>query len=203
MLNTNTHNFLQNIMCIDCSHLEQSIRQEPHVDIYKTFIEDSISLLRNSHDPLPAFEQAKAKLPENTLADQILDSLRHAFVMFHKDGLEGLWIFQERECWYPKVILNSQLNPCKINTLTNNITIYRGCDISEYNNKQYGQSWTTKQMIAYAFAYQHYQPHPWFNQQNRIILKADIDRADVYYVGSGPEDEIAVNPSKLNNVQTI
>ena len=58
-------------------------------------------------------------------------------------------------------------------------------------------------MIAYAFAYQHYQPQPWFNQQNRIILKADIDRADVYYVGSSPEYEIAVKPAKLNNVQII
>ncbi len=86
--------------------------------------------------------------------------------------------------------------------LQNTTEIYRGCNKSEIDTAIFGQSWTTSVNRAEQFAYEHYADEDWFRKENRVILKAEINREDIYYSNQKHyEREIVVNPSKLFNIE--
>lgn len=132
-----------------------------------------------------------------------LDSIRHAFASFAYNGLHQLFTHQENEYWYPKIILDCELKPNNIDSLPEIIIIYRGTDISEYNNSEYGQSWTTNEHVAREFAFTHYADQDWFTNENRIILKTSYPRNFVYYANLAPEYEVAIDTSKIGKFELI
>lgn len=77
------------------------------------------------------------------------------------------------------------------------VEIYRGCDISEFNLKEFNQAWTTKQNIAF----KHYSNQKWFKFENRVILKATINKNDIFYAKNSGEYEVVVDSGKLINVE--
>jgi hypothetical protein len=99
-------------------------------------------------------------------------------------------------------VLKSVLKPNDISVLSSSIDVYRGCDISEFNSKRYGQSWSTSIEVAKKFAYQHYNSQPWYKKEKRCVLKATIKKESVFFSRQNHyEKEIAVNIEKLSNVQ--
>ena len=191
-------------MSIDVSWLENELASSDKIKNIDAYITNLINSAKS--------KDAKTKISEcfkSTTADisckksyEILDSLRHAFNSFVSGGLYDLYIYQSNESWYPKIILRQELKPNDIASLPKLIVIYRGCEISEHLDEKYGQSWSISKNVAAEFAYQHYSSQPWFNKNNRCILKAEIKKEDVYFSRQNHhENEIAVNTENLINVQ--
>ncbi|AZE85909.1 hypothetical protein C4J98_4534 [Pseudomonas orientalis] len=138
-----------------------------------------------------------------TEAISILESLRHAFSSFAYNGLHQLFTRQENEDWHPKVILDEELMPNDISELPSLVTLYRGTDIAEYNSFSYGQSWTTCKEIAYLFAFTHYVGQPWFNKNERVVLKAEVSKRYVYFSNQSGEFEVVVNVGEISHVEKV
>jgi hypothetical protein len=131
----------------------------------------------------------------------VIDTLRHAFDGFAYGGLHQLYTRQENEAWYPKIVLNRKIEPNDIDSLSNPVAIYRGCNYGEYETKKYGQSWTTSIPIAQLFAYTHYEHQPWFDSRNRVVLKAEIPRSAIYYSNQEGEFEVVVDIKHLAQIE--
>lgn len=130
----------------------------------------------------------------------VIDSLRHAFDGFAFGGLLHLYKRQEREVWYPKVVLTSELIPNDIDNLKDPIEIFRGCDKEELYSGTFGQSWTTSKEVAGLFAFKHYSAQPWFNSEKRTVLKAVISKHHIFYSDQCCEFEVVVNTTGLEGV---
>ena len=131
---------------------------------------------------------------------QVLDAMRHSFATYVSGGLHDLYIYQENEEWHPKIILNCILYPNDNSKLNSELIIYRGCDVSEHQNFNYGQSWTACIQIAHQFAFEHYNNQSWFDKSQRVILQASYSQADVLYSKELPEHEVVVSVKKLKNI---
>lgn len=207
ILNKTDSNFLSNTMSIDINWLEQELNS-PKISQFKqildSFISNAINLIERGNSKkeiLKLFELITASNKDKKLYE-IIDSLRHAFTSYVTGGLFDLYVYQSNESWYPKIVLNSELKPNDIESLSDSINIYRGCNTSEFDRNIYGQSWSTSKQVATEFAYQHYASQPWYEKDNRCILKATIKKENIFFSRQNHyEKEIAVNIDKLVHVQ--
>lgn len=140
---------------------------------------------------------------DNSNAKEVLDTLRHAFFCYAGGGLRALYENQENESWYPKIILTEVLSPNDIDLLDEEIIIYRGCNIEEFEGKKFKQAWTTSREVAENFAYSHYCDREWFAKDKRVVLAAKYLKKDVLYSNQSKEYEIVVDVEKLRNVHKI
>lgn len=132
---------------------------------------------------------------------QALDALRHSFSCYAYDGLHQLYTRQENESWYPKIKLTEILEPNDIDLFPQNLTIYRGCDISEFENNSFGQAWSTSPRVAKEFAHVHYSNQEWFDENKRVVLEASCSREDVLFSDQSIEYEVVVDVAKLHDVR--
>ena len=130
-----------------------------------------------------------------------INSLNHAFCSFALNGLHQLYIRQEKEVWYPKVVLNEILEPNDIETLDDPIILYRGCDVSEHENADYGQAWSTSKEKANYFAFEHYASQPWFDKNKRVVLKAKHPKDKALYSDQSFEYEVVIQPEYLAEIE--
>lgn len=137
---------------------------------------------------------------EDTQVSQVFDALRYSFVCYAYDGLHQLYTRQENECWHPKIILTEVLEPNDIDSLPPVFTLYRGCDISELENRSFGQAWSTSLEAATEFAYVHYSAQDWFNVNKRVVLETRYLRDDVLFSKQSIECEVVVDVAKLGGV---
>lgn len=137
---------------------------------------------------------------DNSDAIQVLDALRHSFSCYAYNGLHQLYTRQENECWHPKIKLTEILEPNDIDSLPQTLTLYRGCDISELENKSFGQAWTTSLEAAREFAYTHYSSQDWFAGSNRVVLEARCSKDHVLFSDQSIEYEVVVDVEKLDGV---
>ncbi len=199
--------FLSNNLSIDIDWLEQELNSPKIIQfkqILGLFISSAIDLLGKNNSEKEILELFKLSIAsnDNEKLYEIIDSLRQAFTSYASGGLFDLYIYQSNESWYPKIVLKSVLKPNDISVLSSSIDVYRGCDISEFNSKRYGQSWSTSIEVAKKFAYQHYDSQPWYKKEKRCVLKATIKKESVFFSRQNHyEKEIAVNIEKLSNVQ--
>jgi len=199
--------FLSNNLSIDIDWLEQELNSPKIIQfkqILGLFISSAIDLLGKNNSEKEILELFKLSIASNNNEKlyEIIDSLRQAFTSYASGGLFDLYIYQSNESWYPKIVLKSVLKPNDISVLSSSIDVYRGCDISEFNSKRYGQSWSTSIEVAKKFAYQHYNSQPWYKKEKRCVLKATIKKESVFFSRQNHyEKEIAVNIEKLSNVQ--
>lgn len=128
---------------------------------------------------------------------QILDALRYSFSCYAYNGLHQLYTRQENEHWHPKIKLTDVLSPNDIESLEEVLTIYRGCDITEFENNLFGQSWTTSLDVAKKFAFTHYRNQEWFNENSRVVLVATYSRNHVLFSNQSIEYEVVVDMDKL------
>jgi hypothetical protein len=131
---------------------------------------------------------------------QVFDALRYSFVCYAYDGLHQLYTRQENECWHPKILLTDVLEPNDIDSLPPVFTLYRGCDISELENRSFGQAWSTSLETAKQFAYIHYSAQDWFDVSRRVVLETTYSRADVLFSKQYSECEVVIDVSKLGGV---
>ena len=139
-------------------------------------------------------------IEENSDAYQVLDALRHSFSCYAYNGLHQLYVRQENESWHPKVWLTEVLEPNDINSLPRTLTLYRGCDIRELENKSFGQAWSTSLKVAKEFAYTHYRNQDWFDENCRVVLEATYSRDHVLFSDQSIEYEVVVDVATLGGV---
>ncbi len=205
-LRADVKEFLTLEMCIDVGDLLSEINQ-PCIGVYsKDLIKatnkfhDALSIL-NSEDRIQKIFTDFEYLHKNERVHGILDALRHAFDSFAYDGLHQLYTRQENESWYPKIKLVRELKPNDIKTLKSIVNIYRGCNKSEYDLKNFGQAWTTSKNIAKKFAFEHYILQEWFDINERVVLSSSISRKEVFYSKQYMEYEVVVNTKMLGKVK--
>lgn len=142
------------------------------------------------------------KTIERNDVKQVLDALRHSFSCYAYNGLHQLYTRQENECWHPKIKLTEVLEPNDIESLPQDLTLYRGCDISEFESKTFGQAWTTSLESAREFAYVHYRSQDWFDEKTRVVLETTYSKNHVLFSDQSIEYEVVVDVDRLINVRT-
>lgn len=91
--------------------------------------------------------------------------------------------------WFPVVIIDQKINECAIEGEI--ITLYRGCDESEYLTKDFRQrqSWSKELSVAKTFAFNH--PSSNTLLENRVVIKALVNKGDILW-DRGAESEIVL-----------
>ena len=207
-INEKCQSLLANEMCVDLEHLKEKI-ESPEISIHASLICEVIETLcsyvgEKTDDDVNSY-CVSAMNNMDSEPDFTIDSIRMAFVRFISGGLKDLFVYQENEAWYPKIILKNILEPNDIESLDEESIIYRGCDLSEFELKQFGQSWTTSESIARDFAYNHYDAQDWFDAEKRILVRAKYNKVDVLYSDQTEygEYEIVVKPDKASDIERI
>lgn len=198
--------FIENLMCISMQHLNEKVSASPlkqHTDLIDRYISQLVdaSIEKQGHEKIKDIYVEYSQIATCPHLCEFFETIWHVFSVFSKGGLHDLFIYQQNEDWYPRILLKRELKPNDISSLGDTITVYRGCNFNEFNQKRFGQSWTTDKKIARQFAFHHYANQAWFKTEDRIILQATINKKDIYYSDQvSSEKEISVNPEKLNNV---
>jgi hypothetical protein len=195
-------------MSIDIDWLENELNSCDEKINIESFISKLVILaLENNNDSMKKIAECHESVitaDTDIKTKEIFDALSHAFTVFLSGGMHDLYVYQENETWHPKILLRQEMEPNDIPTLSESIQIYRGCDISEFIDRKYGQSWSTSVNVAEEFAYQHYASHSWYDKDKRCVLTATIKKEDVYFSRQDHhEREIAVNTGKLINIKNI
>ncbi|MDD2741655.1 MAG: hypothetical protein PHV02_05240 [Rhodocyclaceae bacterium] len=196
-------NLLSEKMYIDTQHLEEKIQSEPLIahSNYSIIAINELGVAvingKSRHEVNKIFIGLNSSSICEHLYD-FLDSVRHALSSFAEGGIHSLYVYQANEAWYPKVVLRHVIQPNDIHTLKDIIPVFRGCDLSEFENQRFGQAWSTSVDVAREFANQHYLSQHWFNKKNRTVLAANIKKYNVYYSNQQKhEREIALNTEGL------
>jgi len=207
-INEKCQKLLANEMFIDLAHLKVKI-ESPEISSHASLICEIIETLCSYVGNKSADEVNKyclSVMGKNKSEPYFtIDSIRMAFFRFISGGLKDLFIYQENEAWYPKIILKKILEPNDINVLGEEFIIFRGCDVSELSSNNFGQSWTTSEIIARDFAHTHYRHQDWYESDKRVIVRAKYNRKDVLYSDQTEygEYEVVVNTEKLANIEKI
>lgn len=132
---------------------------------------------------------------------QVFDALRHSFSCYAYNGLHQLYTRQENECWHPKIKITEILTPNDIENLDQVLTLYRGCDVSEFESGNFGQAWSTSLESAKEFAYLHYKDQDWFDIDRRVVLETTYSRDHVLFSDQSIEFEVVVDAERLVEVR--
>lgn len=213
--------FMSNEMSLDVhfieSKLQESLLKEHAPDIVK-LISEYISIVESTNTTITTsnnFDIAECinahfnslikqlSLDSSSEIYNVIDSFRHAFLSYATGGLRNLYLNQENEGWYPKVKITKVLEPNQIDTLPSHFQVYRGCDISELNSVNYGQSWSLSEKIACDFAFKIYDDdyNEWYDPNKRAVLTTTLSKEDIFYYSNiRGEEEVVVDIKKLKNV---
>ncbi|WP_236249484.1 hypothetical protein, partial [Pseudomonas cichorii] len=101
----------------------------------------------------------------------------------------------------PQIVLTEVLEPNDIDSLPRVLTLYRGCDGSELENRSFGQAWSTSLESAQKFAYAHYLGQDWFDENNRVVLETRYRKDHVLFSDQSIEYEVVVDVNKLDGVR--
>lgn len=210
--------FLSIEMGIDLNHLEQKIISDTpkSTDFFRRLIDFILTLrskgqylelgpINNTKNKSLLNKQLCSFFSESNFTDKsmeyfIFDTIRHAFINYCQGDILQVYKQREAECWYPKIIIKQNIGSRNDIELLNNevVIIYRGTSKNEYNSKSFGQSWTLNKKIAQQFAFEHYRGQNYYSEMIRVILKAKINKQNIfYYDEKDKEEEIIVNSDKI------
>jgi len=138
-------------------------------------------------------------LETDSNALKIYEELYHALRSYTKEGLLGLYKHKDATYWYPKIIISKNIGSRDdIESLDEEIIIYRGTSLNEYTSKTFAQAWTLNKDIASSFAFTHYIGQPNYINTERVVIESRINKNDIYfYDKSLAEQEVVINPLKL------
>lgn len=215
MFSCDTKNYLYDTMQLDVDWLISELNswEDGVREATINFIEVAVLHLKQDHDlenidvfyrenlKKVNFEKYESKLTEVWVIFRHFSGLTNPQ---HKHSVLQLFKVQQAEEWRPKMSIRKILTPNDIDLLADDIQVFRGSDLSEYNSGQYGQSWTLSKKIADRFAYEHYQSYDWFDREQRIVMSASIPKSAIfYYETSDNEDELIIDTKYLTNVVKI
>ncbi len=202
---------LESRMSIDVEHILEKV-STPEIRPYSDLVVESIEIycdfvLNNNcaSEVNHHFVSTAENVQEGSEIYLVLDSIRMAFWRYISGGMHELYTYQENEAWHPKINLYQVITPNDIDSLGETIEIFRGCDRSELDTGNVGQSWTTNLTVARDFAFQHYDGAEWLVEGNRVVLKAVCSRNDILFSDQTEygEYEIVARQGSLSDVQVV
>ncbi len=216
MLETEINDYLKNRLCIDLDYLFEEINKfSDDKSLILKYLEMLI-LINLPHKEFNLgdnefFENEeyfrkqiigfwnKNKINDEKDSYYIFDNLRHAFNSYKFGGLIQLYERAEKEYWYPKIVIDNFLGKAEdINSLNDEIIVYRGTSFKEYESGIFSQSWSLDKDIARKFAFEHYRRQLFYSNTERILLKTKINKSDIfYYDGDNIEKEIVINSKDI------
>lgn len=196
VISNSVMSFLKNDMCFDLEYLIckiNSLDDLYHQElVFKMINESLMGCFLDEKSILSVFNNVVVNISEDSDVYDVIESLRHAFISFDRGGIRDLYKYQENQSWYPRLIVDRIIYPNDINVLDDEIVIYRGCSVVEYNNNDYGQSWTTSQVVAEKFAYEVYINESWFCEEDRLIVTALCNKDFLLYSDQAMHSEYEV-----------
>ena len=216
MLETEINDYLKNRLCIDLDYLFEEINKfSDDKSLILKYLEMLI-LINLPHKEFNLgdnefFENEeyfrkqiigfwnKNKINDEKDSYYIFDNLRLAFNSYKFGGLIQLYERAEKEYWYPKIVIDNFLGKAEdINSLNDEIIVYRGTSFKEYESGIFSQSWSLDKDIARKFAFEHYRRQLFYSNTERILLKTKINKSDIfYYDGDNIEKEIVINSKDI------
>jgi hypothetical protein len=208
-----SQDFLEKNMCLDMAYLESQINSDKYV-WHKNKIFEYIDyvcdlLINHTHEDIKKIISEKYKtINKNIFPDgersELLNCIRIAFISYLRGGIKYLWENREGETKeFPRIIINRTIDTAGLEDYGDIITIYRGCDKSEYENN-YGQSWTVDIAVAQKFADVHYANTGLINMKNRVVLSAIIPKEKVYLTFlNNDEKELVIDTKFLLNIEIM
>lgn len=219
MFSPESYEFMSNNMKINVKSIESKLNEsffmaytETAKDTIEQFIKKIIKLeesgekrdLYHDNEAMKFISSHYSDLVESIKDDkviQVFDALRVAFTQYSCGGLYELYAHQENGEWYPEIILTEILTPNDIDSLSETLTLYRGCDISEFESKNFRQAWTTSLNVAEQFAYTHYLGYDGFDINKRVVLETTYYREHVLFSKQSGEYEVVINTRMLGCVR--
>ncbi|TXD96216.1 hypothetical protein ES754_11320 [Psychrobacter frigidicola] len=188
---------------LDCLKNEMQIKMDYFFDKYNNF-DDGFKVEAN---------EIMSKLLKDTKTLTTFDSSYHVYQ--HTDSEKCQFIQSMSECfeclnkhtgielkkiifshgsrggnaWFPVVEILYPL--ADYSNQPEELVLYRGCFISEFNSEQYWQSWTFDFDTAKAFAFTHFSN---INEQERVVIKARVKNTDIVWIRTG-ESEVVLSLS--------
>lgn len=219
MFSPESYEFMSNNMKINVKSIESKLNEsffmehsETAKDTIETFTKIIIKLegleakrdLHHDDEAIKFINSYYSGLVESIKDDkviQVFDALRIAFIQYLSGGLYELYTYQENGEWHPEIILTEILIPNDIDSLNETLTLYRGCDISEFESKVFRQAWTTSLTVAERFAYINYFGYDGFDVSKRVVLETTYYRKHVLFSKQSGEYEVVINTSMLGCVR--
>ena len=91
-----------------------------------------------------------------------------------------------------------------IDLLDNEIIIYRGTSLKEYESGTFSQSWSLDIDIARNFAFSHYFRQKMFSDTMRVVIKTEIIKSEIfYYSNDNNEKEVVINLSNIKKEKVV
>ena len=222
MITRGNKQYLEDSMSIDINHFCK--RMQKHIG-YTNFLNKLLNTLFSLEIPTDYFNKDRPwdstyddeinqvfqdinkeyRIKESSDIYIIADIIIHAFSSYKKNGLLGLYKNRETEDWYPRVKISQIILPNNIDSLEENIVIYRGTRETEYNSGRFSQSWTLNKDIASRFPISNTGGKKYLDK--KIILKTIINKNDILYFDSADltEQEVIVDTDKIkkNKVRIV
>jgi polyhydroxyalkanoate synthesis regulator protein len=89
--------------------------------------------------------------------------------------------------WFPIVEIASPVKD--YSDQPQNITVFRGCSLKEFESKNYRQSWSSELDVAKIFAFTHFNS----DENKRVVIKATVSNTDIAWMRNG-ESEVVLLP---------
>ena len=77
-------------------------------------------------------------------------------------------------------------------SLPQHLTIFRAGSIHEYDNRDFGCSWTTDRVCAEFFAFR-------FSKQQRAVFSMEVDKSEIIYFGNDRHESEVIYTNAINN----
>ena len=130
---------------IDLIYFMKDIENTEEIGNYQKINEEFIEFYK--------IKTAETEINETTARYQIFDVMRHCCLNFKEDGIIGAYKQSEGDSWYPKIIITEFIGKKEdIELLDDEIIIYRGISLKEFDSSKFRQSWTLDKEIASKFA---------------------------------------------------
>lgn len=208
--------FLQNEMCICIDDLTNKILTDApqETNFFKDMIDYylTITFPFDMNTNLSNVEKEKHRkiveskltsfynnqLDDDSKALLIYEELEHVLRSYSTEGLSGVWYQREPSLWYPKIIITKNFGSREaVDSLDDIVTIYRGTSKEEFDSKTHGQAWSLKKSIADKFAFTIYEKSNNYKNTVRVVIKAQINKKDIYNYRIHEEAEVVINPTRL------
>ncbi|MGL3046013.1 hypothetical protein ACSJMR_13265 [Acinetobacter pecorum] len=124
------------------------------------------------------------ELLNNTLFE-VFNNIRN----FHQGGKFEIFKYREADWGLPSNILNREdiMVNGDLSELSDSFEIYRGMSLEEFQNSDYGQSWTTDYDTARKFAEETYSDKP-----KGVVAKAMLTKKLVLHYEKSKEFEVII-----------
>lgn len=187
---------------LDCLTNEMNINVDHFLDKYHSFdncfkntINDLLShMLISSRKPSPLDSNIHYYRKGSPKENDFMQAMFDCFKAFNTDKGSKLnqsiyeHINRGGEGWFPVVEITSVVDDYSDQPPI--ITLFRGCNLKEFESNNYRQSWTSDFEVAKSFAFTHFN----INNENRVVIKATVKNTDIAWIRNS-EHEVVLLPN--------